>query len=117
VTFAALAGREQNWIADRIGHTTPHCTFSVCQQVHRRRYVDEQAIWELTPFADEPAARASPRQATRSASASQRLSDGPMAKSSGWDALLKEIAFEQAVVSSSSRRRRASSVGFLEGQV
>ncbi|HVC84509.1 MAG TPA: hypothetical protein VNC12_04585, partial [Solirubrobacteraceae bacterium] len=55
-TFAALAGRDQNWIADQIGHTTPHFTFSVYEQVHRRRYVDEQAIWELMRFADEPAA-------------------------------------------------------------
>jgi integrase len=64
-TFAALAGRDQNWIADQIGHTTPHFTFSVYEQVHRRRYVDEQAIWELMRFADEPADRGSLRQATR----------------------------------------------------
>jgi integrase len=71
-TFAALAGRDQNWIADQIGHTTPHFTFSVYEQVHRRRYVDEQAIWELMRFADEPAERVSSRQATRFA--------GPIAK-------------------------------------
>jgi integrase len=64
-TFAALAGRDQNWIADQIGHTTPYFTFSVYEQVHRRRYVDEQAIWELMRFADEPADRGSLRQATR----------------------------------------------------
>lgn len=64
-TFAALAGRDQNWIADQIGHTPAHFTFSVYEQVHRRRYVDEQAIWELMRFADEPADRGSLRQATR----------------------------------------------------
>jgi integrase len=64
-TFAALAGRDQNWIADQIGHTTAHFTFSVYEQVHRRRYVDEQAIWELMRFADEPTERHSPRQITR----------------------------------------------------
>ena len=64
-TFAALAGRDQNWIADQIGHTTPHFTFSVYEQVHRRRFVDEQAIWELMRFADEPAERHSKRQITR----------------------------------------------------
>jgi integrase len=58
-TFAALAGRDQNWI------TTPHFTFSVYEQVHRRRFVDEQAIWELMRFADEPAERHSRRQITR----------------------------------------------------
>jgi integrase len=71
-TFAALAGRDQNWIADQIGHTTPHFTFSVYEQVHRRRYIDEQAIWELMRFADEPAERGSMRQVTRFA--------GPIAK-------------------------------------
>jgi len=50
----------------QIGHTTQHFTFSVYEQVHRRRYVDEQAIWELMRFADEPAERATSRQATRS---------------------------------------------------
>jgi len=71
-TFAALAGRDQNWIADQIGHTTPHFTFSVYEQVHRRRYIDEQAIWELMRFADEPAERGSMRRVTRFA--------GPIAK-------------------------------------
>jgi integrase len=60
-TFAALVGRDQNRIADQIGHTSPSFTFSVYVQVHRRRYVDEQAIWELMRFADEPAVRPSPR--------------------------------------------------------
>jgi integrase len=64
-TFAALVGRDQNWIADQIGHTSASFTFSVYEQVHRRRYVDEQAVWELMRFADEPAVRPSPRQITR----------------------------------------------------
>ena len=57
-TFAALDGRDQNWIPDQIGHTTAHLTFSADAQVHRRRFVWEQAIWELTPFAGEPASDA-----------------------------------------------------------
>ena len=89
-TFAALAGRDQKWIADQIGHTTPHFTFSVYEQVHRRRYVDEQAIWELMRFADEPAERASSRQATRSAGPSLRPTNGPMGEDSDWDALLED---------------------------
>jgi integrase len=64
-TFAALVGRDQNWIADQIGHRSASFTFSVYEQVHRRRYVDEHAIWELMRFADEPAVRPSPRQITR----------------------------------------------------
>jgi hypothetical protein len=89
-TFAALAGRDQNWTADQIGHTTPCFTFSVYEQVHRRRYVDEQAIWELMRFADEPAERASSRQATRSADPSLRPTNGPMAENGDWDALLED---------------------------
>ena len=87
-TFAALAGRDQNWIADQIGHTTPHFTFSVYEQVHRRRYVDEQAIWELMRFADEPAERASTRQATRFSATSLRPTNRPTAEKSDWDGLL-----------------------------
>ena len=88
-TFAALAGRDQNWIADQIGHTTPYFTFSVYEQVHRRRYVDEQAIWELMRFADEPAERASSRQATRSSGARLRPTIRPTAEISDWGALLE----------------------------
>jgi integrase len=91
-TFAALAGRDQNWIADQIGHTTPHFTFSVYEQVHRRRYVDEQAIWELMRFADEPAERASSRQATRFSDVSLRPTNRPTAEKSDWDGLLRDEA-------------------------
>ena len=87
-TFAALAGRDQNWIADQIGHTTPHFTFSVYEQVHRRRYVDEQAIWELMRFADEPAERASSRQVTRFSDPSLRTAIGTTAEETDWDDLL-----------------------------
>ena len=87
-TFAALAGRDQNWIADQIGHTRPHFTFSVYEQVHRRRYVDEQAIWELMRFADEPAERASSRQVTRSSDPSSRTTIGTTGEQADWDNLM-----------------------------
>jgi len=64
-TFAAMIGRDPKWIAAQIGHVSPAFTFSVYQQVATRRYVDEQAIWALMRFADEPAERAPSRQITR----------------------------------------------------
>ncbi len=64
-TFAAMIGRDPKWIAAQIGHVSPAFTFSVYQQVATRRYVDEQAIWTLMRFADEPAERSPSRQATR----------------------------------------------------
>ena len=54
---------EVDRLADR--HTSPSFTFSVYQQVATRRYVDEQAVWALMRFADEPAERAPGRQITR----------------------------------------------------
>jgi integrase len=77
-TLAALAGRDQNWIADQIGHTSSSFTFSVYEQVHRRRYVDQQTIWELMRFADEPAARPSRRQITRYTDGTLRQMIGQM---------------------------------------
>jgi hypothetical protein len=44
---------------------TPKFTFSVYQQVATRRYIDEQAVWALMRFADEPAERLPSRQVTR----------------------------------------------------
>jgi integrase len=89
-TFAALAGRDQNWIADQIGHTTPHFTFSVYEQVHRRRYVDEQAIWELMRFADEPAERVASRQITRFSAVVPRPTSGAMAQAHDSTGLIPE---------------------------
>lgn len=63
-TFAAMVGRDPKWIASQIGHTSPSFTFSVYQQVATRRYVDEQAVWTLMRFADEPAQRLPSRQIT-----------------------------------------------------
>jgi integrase len=67
-TFAAMIGRDPKWIAAQIGHTSPSFTFSVYQQVATRRYIDEQAVWTLMRFADEPAERAPSRQLTRAES-------------------------------------------------
>ena len=64
-TFAASVGRDPKWIASQIGHTDPQFTFSVYQQVATRRYIDEQAIWTVMRFADEPAERVPSRQLTR----------------------------------------------------
>jgi integrase len=64
-TFAAMIGRDPKWIAAQIGHTSPAFTFSVYQQIATRRYLDEQAVWTLMRFADEPAQRAPSRQITR----------------------------------------------------
>jgi integrase len=66
-TFAATIGRDPKWIAAQIGHVSPAFTFSVYQQVATRRYVDEQAVWTLMRFADEPAERVPTRQITRAA--------------------------------------------------
>ena len=49
----------------QIGHTDPQFTFSVYQQVATRRYIDEQAIWTVMRFADEPAERVPSRQLSR----------------------------------------------------
>jgi integrase len=64
-TFAAMIGRDPKWIAAQIGRVSPAFTFSVYQQVATRRYVDEQAVWALMRFADEPAERVPSRQITR----------------------------------------------------
>lgn len=66
-TFAAMIGRDPKWIAAQIGHTSPSFTFSVYQQVATRRFLDEQAVWSLMRFADEPAERLPSRQMTRGA--------------------------------------------------
>ena len=49
-----MIGRDPKWIAAQIGHVSPAFTFSVYQQVATRRYIDEQAVWTLMRFADEP---------------------------------------------------------------
>jgi integrase len=56
-TFAAIAGRHPKWIAAQIGHTNPTLTFQVYEQVATRRYSDEQAVWKVMRFADEPEER------------------------------------------------------------
>jgi integrase len=64
-TFGAMIGRDPKWIAAQIGHVSPSFTFSVYQQVATRRYIDEQAVWTLMRFADEPTERTPSRQITR----------------------------------------------------
>jgi hypothetical protein len=60
-----MIGRDPKWVAAQIGHVNPKFTFSVYQQVATRRYIDEQAVWTLMRFADEPAERLPSRQITR----------------------------------------------------
>ena len=67
-----MIGRDPKWIAAQIGHTSPSFTFSVYQQVATRRFIDEQALWTLMRFADEPAERALSRQITSGGSADAR---------------------------------------------
>ncbi|MBV8734566.1 MAG: site-specific integrase [Solirubrobacterales bacterium] len=67
-TFCAMIGRDPKWVAAQIGHVNPKFTFSVYQQVATRRYIDEQAVWTLMRFADEPAERV-PNQANHASSA------------------------------------------------
>jgi len=49
----------------RSSTSTRRFTFSAYQQVATRRYIDEQAVWTLMRFADEPAERVPSRQVTR----------------------------------------------------
>jgi integrase len=89
-TFAAMIGRDPKWIAAQIGHTSPAFTFSVYQQIATRRYVDEQAVWTLMRFADEPAERAPSRQITR---AERHDSRGPFAVERGeFDQAVEELS-------------------------
>jgi muramidase (phage lysozyme) len=71
-----MIGRDPKWIAAQIGHVSPAFTFSVYQQVATRRYVDEQAIWALMRFADEPAERVPSRQITRTEAWYSQLEKG-----------------------------------------
>jgi integrase len=76
-TFAAVAGRHPKWIAAQIGHTNPALTFQVYEQVATRRYIDEQAVWNVMRFADEPEDRTPSRQLTRTTNGPR---NGPLAE-------------------------------------
>jgi integrase len=78
-TFAAIIGRDPKWIAAQIGHVSPAFTFAVYQQVATGRYVDEQAVWTLMRFADEPEERVPSRQ-------SRALSSEIPGRRAGWRA-------------------------------
>jgi integrase len=88
-TFAAMVGRDPRWIAAQIGHTSPAFTFSVYQQVATRRYIDEEAVWTLMRFADEPAERLPGRQITRATPGDPRGSF--RAERGGFDRKLGEL--------------------------
>jgi integrase len=89
-TFAAMIGRDPKRIAAQIGHTSPAFTFSVYQQVATRRYVDEQAIWTLMRFADEPTERVPTRQVTRSPDTARGAGTAPAG--GGFDAAVERLS-------------------------
>ena len=70
-----MIGRDPKWVAAQIGHVNPKFTFSVYQQIATRRYIDEQAVWTLMRFADEPVERVPSRQVTRLQRGDPRGSD------------------------------------------
>jgi hypothetical protein len=72
--------------------TQPHqpaLTFQVYQQVATRRYLDEQAVWNVMRFADEPEQRTSSRQLTRTVNGPL---NGPLAETSAWAELSGDSA-------------------------
>ena len=71
-----MIGRDPKGIAAQIGHVSPAFTFSVYKQVATPRYVDEQAIWALMRFADDPAERTPSRQTTRGDGRSGEIEKG-----------------------------------------
>jgi len=60
-TFASLAlaaGRDPRWVMAQLGHTDARLTLNVYAQVMQRQRVDEDLIWQLMRFPDEPEDRA-----------------------------------------------------------
>lgn len=58
-TFASLcffAGRDLRWTMGQLGHADPRMTLSVYTQVLARKRVDQELVWTLVGFADEPEA-------------------------------------------------------------
>ena len=54
-TLCATIGRDPNRVAAQIGHVNRTFRFSVYQQVGYPPYIDEQSVWTLMRFAEEPA--------------------------------------------------------------
>jgi integrase len=60
-TFASLAlaaGRDPRWVMGQLGHTDARLTLNVYAQVMQRHRVDEELIWQLMRFPDEPETKA-----------------------------------------------------------
>ena len=56
-TFASLAlaaGRDPRWVMAQLGHTDARLTLNVYAQVMQRQRTDEDVIWQLMRFPDEP---------------------------------------------------------------
>jgi integrase len=63
-TFASLslaAGRDARWVMGQMGHTDARLTLTVYAQVIQRQRVDDQLIWMLMRFSDEPESPAGSR--------------------------------------------------------
>jgi hypothetical protein len=88
-----MVGRDPKWIAAQIGHVSPAFTFSVYQQIATRRYLDEQTVWSLMRFADEPAERLPSRQISRVERGDPRRSFG--IKPGRFDQAFNELADEE----------------------
>jgi integrase len=56
-TFASLAlaaGRDPRWVMGQMGHTDSRLTLNVYAQIIQRQRVDDDLIWQLMRFPDEP---------------------------------------------------------------
>ena len=61
------AGRDPRWVMDQVGHEDPKLTLRIYAQVMRRRNRDDELIWELMRFSDEPEQHADRHAPRRSA--------------------------------------------------
>jgi integrase len=56
-TFASLcffAGRDLRWVMGQLGHDDPRMTLAVYAQCMTRKRIDQELVWRLMRFADEP---------------------------------------------------------------
>jgi integrase len=56
-TFASLcffAGRDLRWVMGQLGHDDPRMTLGVYAQCMKRTRIDDEVVWRLMRFGDEP---------------------------------------------------------------
>jgi integrase len=59
-TFASLcffAGRDLRWVIGQLGHADPRMTLGIYAQCMKRKRIDQQIVWTLMRFPDEPERR------------------------------------------------------------